>query len=189
MSESVVAQIPIRPMPASPRTAKRPLAFTGLEFIRGLAFAYVVFNVVFLVGFLGAGVIGDLVRGDGPLFGSADMVLMPLFTLPLSGLVFVTYGWLLAFGLGKLMAREPRKWVHRAAFAGLGLASGYLSSSLILVSMTFGFAENSLTTTLLNPLHFWLAFAAGVAAWAGWEFTSKRALRADAQRSASDASI
>ena len=176
MSDLGAGHIPIRPLSASPRTSQRPMAFTSLEFILGVWVAFLAFNAVLFLSVLGSGVLTNVSEGRPIFDGMAMMFTLTLFSLPISGLVFATYGWLAALGLGRFLAREPRKWVHRIAYLGLGFASGYLSS-LVLVELTLGYPTEGAPERFLNPLHFWCAVTAALAALAGWEFASRRALR------------
>lgn len=183
MTDAAPGQIAIRPMRPSPRTPQRPMDFTGAEFFRGLGTTFLVFNLGLPLFLLITEAVRQLGEGNPPLAGAGTLFMVPMYSAPVSALASLTYAGALAFLLGKLLRGEPRRWLHRIAFLGLGALVGYVTSVLLLLT-TYGSASEGIGATLLNSAHVYYAVMTGIAVWAGWELTSSRALRADAREAA-----
>ena len=178
MSDASPGQIPIRPMRPSPRTPASPMDFTGLEFLRGLGITFVAFNVLLPITILVITAISQLRNGLPMFAGAQALMLVPLFSVPISALASLSYAGALAFGLGKLLRHEPRRSRHRLAFVGLGLVVGY-ATSLGVQIFTYGSPGSDPAETFLNSTHLFYALPTALAVWGGWGWTSSRALRAD----------
>ncbi|MBP1324912.1 hypothetical protein JOF28_000144 [Leucobacter exalbidus] len=173
-------QIPIRPQAPSPRTTDVPMAFTGPEYGRGMLWTLLIFNVGFPVSMLLWGLL-DMLLSDGLSaavatdYGSmgVSMIAMVMICAPISAGVAVTYGGAAAYGLGRLLQRDGRRWLHRIAFAALGTLTGAMTTWL------FGLTANMHWTDFAAMLPAILMTAVSV--WAGWEITSRKALRSDAR--------
>jgi hypothetical protein len=87
--------------------------------------------------------------------------------------VGATIGGPLAYLLGRALRRRTRKTLHRCAFAALGLTLGAAGSLLFVLPFT------SDGSTIPFELILQASVTAGICVWAGWEFTSSRALRHD----------
>ncbi|MBL3700020.1 hypothetical protein [Leucobacter luti] len=177
MTNVLAREMPSRYARANPRTPERPMDFTVAEFLRGLGITFVAFNVVLLAFLFVVSVIGQLAAGLPPLDGAQYLLIVPLYAAPVSALACVTYGGLAAFGLGKLLRREPRRWVHRAAFIALAVVVSYLTSVVLQMSTYGSFDGNAWA----EPQHLLYAVPTAAAVWLGWEFASSRALRTDAR--------
>lgn len=158
------------------------MAFTGPEYIRGLLWTLLIFNLGFAPTVLFAGaLVGMVVGGPSSVSGweyeslgalAQAMLAMAIFTVPVSVAVGVTYGGAAAYGLGWVLRRERRLWVHRVLFMLLGGVVGALASAMFSAVSGVGFGDG----VAIVPV----AMVTAVSVWAGWEVTSRRALRGDA---------
>lgn len=174
----------------SPRTAERPMAFTGPEFVRGAFAAWGLFNGLAPLVLAGSGVVAELAAGRPTGAGWAPLVLLlaPMFLVPwsLGSLLLVGAPLALAIGLG--LARIPRRSIHLAAFACLGALVGALTtmayvwfSTLPQPGTVYSTPRPTLAEQLADQWLLVLLFAAGtaLAVVLGWRWTAMRALRAD----------
>lgn len=156
------------------------MEFTFLEFLRGIVLTFLTFNVLLPVVLQLGSVASQLANGLPPFVDTWTMLAVPIYAAPISGLVCLTYGGFLAYGMGKALRRESRRWVHRLAYVALGGVLGYLTSALLQVG-TYGSETGGVWGALMSPGHLMFAGSGALAVWIGWEFTSSRALRADAR--------
>ncbi len=150
--------------------------FTGAEFFRGNVAALVAFNVLFVLGGVGLPAVVDSSAGRFQLEHLGGIFFVLMISLPVSGFACLTYGALSAWLLGKLLRGQRRRWVHRIAFTALGAAVGYVS----MIGFSSELGRSPEKVQALDPSLLAFVIPAALAVLIGWEYTSRRALRADA---------
>ena len=161
-----------------PRTAAKPMAFSGGEFTRGVLVAWVIFvalSEVAYVIFLRIPVPGLVYEEFNGMSGEAlfwnRVRTFPLLWLPVSGVVallLAPVGYL----LGSLLRRVLPLPLHFLAYAALGSALGLLW----LAVCRFGGIDP------LGPLGLGVGLSIAVAIPLGWLSTAFIALRRDKRR-------
>lgn len=156
------------------------MAFTGAEYWRGLLWALVVFNVGFPLFLMAWTVVPRLFTEGVAVLGAPGgggavpyFVTATIYTALVSGFVAVTFGGLAAYLLGLLLRSVGSRWLHRVAFLACGGVVAVVG--LLLFGALLG--DVSWMLMLMWPAALWAALSV----WVGWEVTSRRALRVDAQ--------
>lgn len=153
------------------------MSFTGPEFLRGAIFTVLSFTLGFPLSTLIPGV-AEVLRGGSPA-PAKTLALYLLLSTGYTGLVATAscavIGAPLAFLVGRLLRRQPNRWLHRVCFSLLGVVIGAAESTVVLLPLSSEF--NELPGTLIPST----AALTALTVWAGWEFACARAIRGDAR--------
>ena len=192
---SAVTAAPVRQV--SPRTARRPMAFTAGEFIRGALVAFGWFYALYVpaVGLLT--LMSALV--DSPAGPASDpsrlLALAEVIPLSIIGLVWAapaslvalaTYGGGAALLVGLALRTSRRVWVHLTLYALIGVAVGAATPLL-----TFRIVSTGLFPSATSDLELAIPFAlsTGAAVVLGWLSGMKDARRELRARAAEEARV
>ena len=180
MSESIPGPVrePLRKrdgVPASPRSAKHPMAFTGWELVRGALIAVAVFEPLSAVVL----VILATTRRSDDRSGLGSMMRTLVLYLPTATMftliAMFILGLPLAWSLGTALRRLRPFWVHLVAFALLG---ALVAAVVELVALRFPLDSSG--TAIDWGLVTWLYLTpAGIGTAFGWWCTATLALRRD----------
>lgn len=166
----MVMPTPREDQPApSPRTAEEPLAFTRDELLSGALLTWLLFLALVAIGILGwaltissghdlgTALVGGVIYGAVVvLIGGAIAAFAIAFCVPL------------VWGLGRMLRRQGRVWIHLLVYTGLGIGAGALAlwcSTALLEGFSAVAVVPAIAILLAVPL--------------GWWWTAHRALQRD----------
>lgn len=142
----------------SPRTVSEPMAFTGVEFMRGALYAWLWFLVFSTVAHL-------------PVAGF--FVFFVLFTTVPWSMAALFIGSGFAYGLGRCLTRRRSLLLHASLFTVFGACVGLVTTRLAIFSPTSGLNESTSYSIVA------VCIAATIAVPLGWWQTASRALQRD----------
>lgn len=165
------------------------MAFTAVEFWRGVAHALLAFNLVVPLGFLLIGLASVLfgTSPSGDIAASASLALAAFLyaifvSVLISSAAALVIGAPLAWWAGRALRREPRRRIHRAVHSAIGLVTGAITTFLVLLVYPTPYdlqhwSWNSALDRVADAWWILVIFAmltAAAAVW-GWWWTVRRA--------------